>query len=221
MTITLPGGAAMEMVWCPPGSFLMGSPESEEGHRSGERQHRVTLTKGFWMAKYPVTQAQWKSVMGDNPSEFLGDNRPVEQVSWYDCQAFCKKAGFRLPTEAEWEYACRAGSKGPYAGTGRLEDMGWFAGEQPHPVGEKQPNAWGLYDMHGNVWECCEDWYGGYPSGAVTDPKGASSGARRVCRGGSWFHTAQDCRSACRSQYYYGPSDACICLGFRPARSCL
>ena len=220
MTITLPGGAAMEMVWCPPGSFLMGSPESEEGRFEREWQHQVTLTKGFWMAKYPVTQAQWKSVMGDNPSEFLGDNRPVEQVSWDDCQAFCKKAGLWLPTEAEWEYACRAGSTGAYAGTGRLEDMGWFrenSGGQTHPVGEKRPNAWGLYDMHGNVVEWCEDCYGEYPNGAFTDPKGASSGAYRVCRGGSWYNAAQHCRSAYRDSDR--PSGAYNVLGFRPARN--
>lgn len=238
MTITLPGGAAMEMVWCPPGSFLMGSPESEEGREDNERQHRVTLTKGFWLAKYPVTQAQWQSVMGDNPfqtdypdgtmSDYPGDTMPVNFMypghqGWYDnSQAFCEKAGLRLPTEAEWEYACRAGSTGPYAGTGRLGDMGWFEGNsggQPHPVGEKQPNAWGLYDMHGNVWECCEDLRGEYPVGAVTDPKEASSGWGRVCRGGSYHQSAQDCRSAYRGSGRMMSISCSSALGFRPARN--
>ncbi len=188
-TLTLPGGAEMEMVWCPPGTFMMGSPENEEGHSFyGETQHQVTLTKGFWMAKYEVTQKQWKSVMGKNPSEHWGDYLPVDNVSWYDCMEFCRKSGLRLPTEAEWEYACRAGSTGPYAGTGRLENMGWYddnSGKEPHPVGKKQPNAWGLHDMHGNVSEWCADL--------------ASFGERGLLRGGSWHHPAWHCRSAERT----------------------
>jgi len=207
--VTLPGGAAMEMVWCLPGMFMMGYDGS---------QHQVTLTKGFWMAKTEVTQAQWKSVMRENPSEFKGNNRPVENVSWDDCQAFCQKTGLRLPTEAEWEYACRAGSTGKYAGTGNLEDMGWYednSGGKTHPVGTKQPNAWGLYDMHGNVWEWCADCYGDYPSGAVTDPRGASSGYP-VFRGGSWGSDAGHCRSA-RRDYSYS-SYLYRTLGFRPVR---
>jgi len=191
--VTLPGGAEMEMVWCPPGAFLMGYDGS---------QHQVTLTKGFWMSKTEVTQAQWKSVMENNPSYFKGDDLPVESVSWDDCQKFCQKTGLQLPTEAQWEYACRAGSTGKYAGTGNLDEMGWYSGnsgQKTHPVGTKQPNAWGLYDMHGNVWEWCADWYGDYPSGAVTDPEGSSSGSARVERGGCWYSTAGDCSSSNRN----------------------
>ena len=233
-TIALPGGATMEMVWCPATTsvewkrisggkdyFLMGSPETEKGRYDDETQHRVRLTKGFWMGKYPVTQAQWKSVMGSNPSYFHGEDRPVECVSWRECQAFCRAAGqgLALPTEAQWEYACRAGSTGAYGGTGRLEDMGWFrdnSGDKTHPVGRKAPNAWGLHDMHGNVWEWCADWSGVYPREEVTDPKGASSGSYRVGRGGGWCDGAAGCRSAHRS--YYSPSSTLIRLGFRLSR---
>ena len=215
--ITLPGRATMEMVWCPPGTFTMGS---DDGNRNERPAHQVTLTKGFWMAKTEVTQAQWKSVMGNNPSDHKGDNLPVENVSWDDCQKFCKKTGLQLPTEAQWEYACRAGSTGKYAGTGNLDDMGWYddnSGGQTHPVGTKQPNAWGLYDMHGNVWEWCADWHGTYPSGAVTDPKGASSGSLRVMRGGCWSYGAAGCRSAYRLGS--NPSGTGNYLGFRPVRT--
>lgn len=217
-TITLPGGVTLEMVWCPPGTFTMGSNDGDSDERP---VHQVTLTKGFWIGKTEVTQAQWKSVMGNNPSDHEGDDLPVECVSWDDCMEFCKKTGLELPTEAQWEYACRAGSTGPYAGTGNLDDMGWYggnSGRQTHPVGTKQPNAWGLYDMHGNVWEWCADWYGDYPSGAVTDPKGASSGSYRVWRGGSWGNDAASCRSAGRNDGYY-PSSRYDNLGFRLSRT--
>ena len=217
-TFVLPGGAVMEMVWCPPGTFMMGHPEDED---SGVTLHEVTLTKGFWMGKTEVTQAQWKSVMGNNPSEFKGDNLPVENVSWDDCQQFCKKTGLQLPTEAQWEYACRAGSTGPYAGTGNLEEMGWYvdnSDDETHPVGTKQPNAWGLYDMHGNVCEWCADWWGDYPNDAVTDPQGASSGWNRVVRGGSWCFDAGSCASSYRD-YACDPSDADNYVGFRLVRT--
>ncbi len=222
---TLPGGAEMEMVWCPPGEFVMGSPEGEEGRWPSETQHRVTLTQGFWMAKYPVTQAQWKSVMGNNPAHVQGDDLPVESVSWEDCVGFCGKAGhgLRLPTEAEWEYACRAGRTGAFAGTGRLEEMGWYgenSGGMTHSVGKKQPNAWGLYDMHGNVEEWCADcayWMDDYPSGAATDPSGPASGLSRMLRGGSWCAIPDHCRSAARTSS--SPDIRFVSVGFRPCCS--
>ena len=206
-TITLPGGATMEMIYVAPGSFMMGSPASEEGHYGDETQHRVTLTKGYWLGKYEVTQAQWESVMRENPSEFNGHDRPVENVSWEDCQLFIRKinsqlnCGARLPTEAEWEYACRAGSTGPYGGNGNLDDMGWYygnSGGQTHPVGQKRANTWGFYDMHGNVLEWCNDRYGDY-GGATTDPTGPASGESCVLRGGSWRGDTRRCRSANRN----------------------
>ena len=213
--LALPGGAVMEMVWCPPGTFMMGSPANEEWRHYNETLHQVTLTKGFWMAKTEVTQAQWQSVMGNNPSAHKGDDLPVERVSWNACQKFCQKAGLSLPTEAEWEYACRAGSTEQFGGTGNLEDMGWYSVNSQyttHPVGQKQPNAWGLYDMHGNVYEWCQDWLrGDYPSGAVTNPTGADNSGERVRRGGSYTTSASDYRSANRkadephlSYDYYG-----------------
>ena len=215
LTVTLPGGATMEMVWCPPGTFTMGRDR---------RAHQVTLTKGFWMGKYEVTQAQWESVMGNNPSEFKGDNRPMENVSWNDCQEFCKKTGLQLPTEAQWEYACRARSTEEYAGLGNLTT--WYDDNSDgatHPVGTKLPNAWGLYDMHGNVWEWCADWYNEYPSGAQTDPQGPSSGMSngwgpfRVYRGGSWDSSASSCTSSYRNGYI--PSTADNSKGFRLVRT--
>ena len=231
-TLTLPGGATMEMIYVGPGTFTMGSPPSEEGRDDDETQHRVTLTKGFWLGKYEVTQNQWQSVMGSNPSFFKGDaNLPVENVSWDDCQEFVRKVsdaarrqfggGARLPTEAEWEYACRAEMSGAYAGTGRLDDMGWYSGnsgDKTHPVGQKRANGWGFYDMHGNVWEWCQDWYGDYDSNA-TDPSGPASGDYRALRGGSWGSLARFCRSADRDGD--DPGYRCSCYGFRLSCSAL
>ena len=208
-TIALPGGAKMEMIWCGPGTFMMGSPSSEEGRFEDESQHKVTLTKGFWLGKFEVTQAQWASVMGSNPSRFKGDARPVETVSWSDCQIFINRLhaisglAVRLPTEAEWEYACRAGSTGAVAGTGLLGEMAWYdmnSENQTHDVGINKPNAWGFYDMHGNVLEWCSDWFSKQeaPSVAKVDPKGPPTGSFRMMRGGCWFYFARDCRSAYR-----------------------
>ncbi len=218
-TLKLPGGGGMEMVWCPPGRFLIG--ESGGGRMNDTMQHWVELTKGFWMAKVPVTQAQWRSVMGNNPSSHKGDNLPVECVSWNDVQEFCWTTGngLQLPTEAQWEYACRAGTTGPYGGTGRLDEMGWYDGNSGlklHPVGTKQPNAWGLYDMHGNVYEWCADWYGAYEDRVMTDPKGASAGAYRVMRGGCCIFPDYLCRSSERR--FRDPLRADYYLGFRPVR---
>ena len=205
-TITLPGGAEMEMVWCAPGKFEMGSPIGETGRFDNEVRHSVSITKGFWIGKYEVTQRQWESVMRNNHSRFKGPDNPVENVSWHDCDIFIRRVnqalgiGARLPTEAEWEYACRAGSDAPVAGSGVIADMAWYdlnSDNQTHEVGRNQPNAWGLYDMHGNVLEWCRDWFSNSPSEAV-DPKGPPSGSFKVLRGGCWFFYERDCRSAYR-----------------------
>lgn len=246
-TITLPGGATMEMIYVAPGSFMMGSPLSEDGRDNDEVQRQVTLTKGFWLGKYEVTQAQWRSVMGNNPSHFKGDDRPVENVSWDDCQMFIQKVnaqlncGARLPTEAEWEYACRAGTTTSLpsgenlvvlgANNGRgLNSIAWYSGNSSvgfelsngidssgwkerefygsragtHPVGQKAANSWGYYDMVGNVWEWCQDRYGDYPTGSITDPQGPASGVIRVLRGGGWCFNARNCRSASRDRFLPG-----------------
>jgi TPR repeat protein/formylglycine-generating enzyme required for sulfatase activity len=208
----------LEMAYIRPGTFTMGSPASETERSSDEGpQTQVTLTKGYWLGKTDVTQAQWEALMGSNPSHFKGADRPVEQVSWDDAMQFCRKltereraAGrlpegfeYTLPTEAQWEYACRAGTTGPYGGDGNLDDMGWYilnSGDTTHPVGQKQANAWGLYDMHGNVWEWCLDWYGNYPGGSERDPTGPAWGTDRVFRGGAWEYLATGCRSAKRNR---------------------
>ena len=195
--------------WCPPGTFMMGSPESEEGKQGGETQHQVTLTQGFWMLETEVTQQMWISIMGSNPSEFNGAKRPVEKVSWDDCQEYITKlnsmgiapAGFKfsLPTEAQWEYACRAGTTTAfYFGNTLSKEQANFGDQRTREVGSFPANAWGLYDMHGNVSEWCLDIFGDYISGAVTDPMGASTGDRRVLRGGGLRNNAGFCRSALR-----------------------
>jgi formylglycine-generating enzyme required for sulfatase activity/membrane-associated protease RseP (regulator of RpoE activity) len=229
---TVPG-LNLEMVYIQPGTFTMGSPTLESGRLNREGpQTQVTLSKGYWLGKTEVTQAQWEALMGNNPSSFRGANRPVEKVSWDDAMEFCRRltkrersAGrlpedyeYTLPTEAQWEYACRAGTTGPYGGNGNLNDMGWYnknSGDTTHPVGQKQANAWGLYDMHGNVWEWCLDWYRDYPGGSVRDPRGPASGTYRINRGGSWYESASGCRSALRYGFYPGSRNAD--LGFRLA----
>ena len=207
--------------WCPAGTFTMGSPSSEPDRNDDETQHSVTLTRGFWMLETEVTQAMWKSVMGTDPSDFEGAQNPVERVSWHECDDFCKKLSSKLrltvslPTEAQWEYACRAGTTGAYAGD--LGEMGWYDEDfntgSTHPVGQKKPNAWGLYDMHGNVWEWCQDWYGSYTTSPTSDPTGPNSGSYRVFRGGSWYHGARLCRSAYRNGNL--PDSRFDRLGFR------
>lgn len=223
--INLGGDKVMTFVWCPAGTFVMGSPPDEFGRDEDERQHRVTLSQGFWLAKHEVTQEQWASVMGNNPSTFRGPQNPVDTVSWDDCQAFIQKlngqAGIssRLPTESEWEYGCRAGTTSAYGfGEKRtnVDAYSWFGengGGTTHPVGKKQANAWGLHDMHGNLWEWCQDWYGVYPSGAVTDPTGPDTGTARVMRGGSYGGLARRSRSAYRS--FETPGRAARFIGFR------
>jgi len=211
-TLTIARGVALPFRWCPPGSFLMGSPENEKGRTSDEGpQTKVTLTKGFWIGETPVTQEQYEAVTGQNPSNFKGDGAlPVEAVSWDEALAFCKnlssKLGkkFALPTEAQWEYACRAGTTTRFSfgnNDGDLDQYAWYSensGSGTHPVGEKEANPWGLKDVHGNVWEWCADWYDSYPSGPRSDPTGATSGWGRVLRGGSWFMAPRNCRSAVR-----------------------
>ena len=224
-TIVLPGGAKMEMIWCEPGSFMMGSPVSEVGRFDDEPLHPVTLTKGFWLGKYEVMQAQWESVMGENRSHFKGKFLPVDSVSWDDCQKFISKVNVtlggvaRLPTEAEWEYACRAGSAKAISGNGRLPDMAWYDGNSnshTHDVGKNHPNAWGFYDMHGNVLEWCSDWFS-VSENQTVDPHGPPSGSFRVLRGGCWFFYERDCRSAYRLKRV--PSIRNCIFGFRLACS--
>ena len=222
------GSQEVALRWCPPGTFWMGSPTSEEGRDNNETQHRVTLTKGFWMGETEVTKGLWKEVMGFDPSSDKGEDYPVEGLSWNNCQEFLEKLNARysqsnlrwaLPTEAQWEYACRAGTIGAYGGTGRLDDMGWYngnSGSGVHPVKQKQPNAWGLYDMHGNVKEWCQDWLGTYPVGDVTNPVGSTSGDFRVYRGGS-LGSSKYCRSAERDGYYPNDRSSNAYKGFRVA----
>jgi len=205
-TITLPGGVPMEMIWCAPGTFEMGSPRHELGRFENEVRHKVTLTKGFWLGKYEVTQRQWESVMRGNPSRFKSPDNPVDTVSWLDCEVFVRRVNSvlgglaRFPTEAEWEYACRAGSETPVSGCGLLPRMAWYdknSDSQSHPVGVNESNAWGFHDMHGNLLEWCSDWFT-IPTGDATDPLGPPKGSFKVMRGGCWFFFERDCRSAYR-----------------------
>jgi len=243
--VDLGGGVALELVLIPAGVFDMGSPEDEPGRWKEEGPvHRVRISRAFYMGKYEVTQEQWEKVMGANPSNFKGPKLPVEQVSWDDCQDFLKKLArltggglnasgkaqsqFRLPTEAEWEWACRAGTRTRFSfgdADARLGEYAWFganAGNTTHPVGEKQPNAWGLYDCHGNVWEWCADSWGSYSPNPwpgkfrwTRDPQGPGSGPGRVLRGGSWNYDPKVCRSAYR--LYVVPSFRVNFIGFRVA----
>jgi len=204
-------GVPIGFVAIPPGTFLMGSKDGSESERP---VHGVTLTRWIWMQETEVTQAQWKAVTGKNPSYFKGPDRPVEQVSWNDCMEFIHVLApaaprgfyFDLPTEAEWEYACRAGSKGKWCfgnDESKLGEYAWYyknSGNETHPVGQLKPNAWGLYDMHGNVWEWCRDWYGAYGEIPQTDPLGPSHGEYRLLRGGCWYYSPWITRSANRDR---------------------
>jgi formylglycine-generating enzyme required for sulfatase activity len=213
-----------EMVLIPAGKFKMGSPASEKGRRIDETQHEVTLTKPFYMGKYEVTQEQWEGVMGNNPSSNKGAKLPVTNLSWNDCQEFIKKlnaktkGGYRLPTEAEWEYACRAGKTTAYSVGASLTNIDAnISGSSTKAVGSYKPNAFGLYDMHGNVWEWCEDWYGNYPAGTATEPKGPGTEGSRVLRGGSFGYDGSIARSSDRFNNL--PSSRYVNLGFRLART--
>ena len=197
---TSPSG--MEFAWVPAGDFVMGSPEGQVNHNSDERQHGVRISRGFWMGKYEVTQGEWEAVMDSNPSSFknCGARCPVERVSWEDVQEYIRKLNglqsgsgnvYRLPTEAEWEYAARAGTGTTLLGYTATTEIAWCDSNsdgRTHPVGQKRGNAWGLHDMLGNVREWTADWYGDYPLGTVTDPRGPSTGKYRVRRGGGWLH---------------------------------
>jgi formylglycine-generating enzyme required for sulfatase activity len=254
-----PPSPSPRLVWIPPGTFVMGSPTSEAQRYSDETQHTVTLTKGFYMGKYAVTQGEYLALMGSNPSYFttqdyygnpipLDLNRPVEQASWIDATNYCahlaqqeQAAGrlpvgwvYLLPTESEWEYACRAGTTTAFnfgsairGGMANFYDyyeyeasigdiyvstpaVPWLP--RTTTVGSYQPNAWGLYDMSGNVWEWCRDWYGSYPTGSVSDPQGPTSGSYRVFRGGGWAYYGRECGSARRR---FDPSFRGRDIGFR------
>ena len=222
--VPLNDGSFIEMIWVEPGTFMMGSPTDELGRQANEIQHKVTLTKGYWLGKYEVTQDQWETVVGGNPSYFKGGNRPVETLTYANALTFCKlltekernegrlsdKYEYTLPTEAQWEYACRAGTTTALnngkelTATGtcpNLDEVGWYSGNSgisTHAVGMKKANAWGFYDMHGNVTEWCLDWYGAYIGDEVIDPVGPSTGSYRVIRGGNWNYTSAQCRSAYR-----------------------
>lgn len=231
LNLDLGQGVYLELARIPSGDFLMGTDDRNSDEWP---PHRVMLPAGFWMGIHEVTQAEWQQVMGENPSQFKGPNHPVERISWKDTQDFLKRlnhqvgsqlpAGVqaRLPTEAEWVYACRAGTRtkywfgddeselskyGNYADAAETVEISWrdlqhndrFSGTAP--VGSYPPNPWGLYDMHGNVWEWCADWYGPYPTNEVVNPAGPRDGHRRVIRGGGWGVTAEDCRSANRYRF--------------------
>jgi len=221
-----------EMVFVQGGTFMMGCTMGQGDDFCYDCEipaHQVTLSS-YYIGKCEVTQAQWLAVMGTYPSRFRGDNLPVEQVRWNDVQEFILKLNaqtgkqYRLPTEAEWEYACRGGSQSAhykYSGSNILNDVAWYkdnSGNATHPVGTtKRPNELGIYDMIGNVWEWCSDWYNSYGSNAQTNPQGPSSGSSRVIRGGSWAYDAKFCRVSYR--YYYTPDTRSYDLGFRLACS--
>jgi formylglycine-generating enzyme required for sulfatase activity len=241
-------GLEMKFIWCPPGTFTMGSPKTEEGRNDDEDQVQVRLSKGFWIGKYEVTQGEWERVMGTTPwkgERYVkeGPRYAATYVSWDDATEFVAKltsqerqagrlsAGWRytLPTEAHWEYACRAGTQTAYGFGGdaaRLSEYAWWGGilgdsnakneQYAHEVGLKKPNAWGVHDLHGNVYEWCRDWYQEKLPGG-TDPEQATQASDRVFRGGSWHDHAVRCRAAIR--YYGEPGDRGNYLGFRVVRS--
>ncbi len=243
ITIPVKDGISIDMVRVEAGTFTMGATPEMVNPWDGEKPtHQVTLTNDYYIGKYEVTQALWKAVMGNNPSYFKGDDLPVEQVSWYDCQEFISKLNsitgksFRLPTEAEWEYAARGGKENrvlrsiissvwsvarvvkgyQYSGSNNISDVAWYednSDSKTHAVGSKQGNELGIYDMSGNVWEWCQDWKGTYSSSSQVNPTGANSGSERVFRGGCWFYAAGYCRSSYR--YFFTPDIRSYTLGFR------
>jgi formylglycine-generating enzyme required for sulfatase activity len=233
LTLDLGKDVKMEFVYIRPGKFTMGSDIEPETDWQGveKPKHEVTITKGFYLGKYEVTQAQYEAVMGSNPSQFYGLKRPVESVSGRTVAEFCRKASektrrdVRLPTEAEWEFACRAGTtteRNYGTDLAKLGEYAWYrenSGWETHPVGQKKPNPWGLYDMYGNVWEWVADWYGAdyYSSSPSKDPTGPAKGGRRVLRGGAWRYVKHYCRSAARNHKHQDHSN--FDKGFRAAVS--
>ncbi|OED39393.1 hypothetical protein AB833_15815 [Chromatiales bacterium (ex Bugula neritina AB1)] len=233
-------GVPLRFRYIPPGDFVLGSPEDEPEREDNEQQHTVSLTNGFWLADTACSQRLWQAVTGKNPSHFKGDDLPVEQISWEDVQGFCERLNanraasglpYRLPTEAEWEYACRAGTQTVFSWGNELSvELANYNGHYPYNDGEKgifrqrtvdvrtfDANPWGLYQMHGNVYEWCQDFYGDYPEGDVIDPKGADAGDDRVLRGGSWIGSGGRLRSANRDAN--APGDRNFHIGFRLAQS--
>ena len=218
---TYQSNLGMTFKYLKPGTFTMGSTNGD----SDEKPHQVTLTNGFYIQTKEVTQQQWKIVMTKNPSKFsdCGNNCPVENISWNDIQEFIEKLNkfengitYRLPTESEWEYACRAGSDTKYANNKNIGELGWFnrnSKKKPHPAGEKETNDWGLYDMHGNVWEWCATPYNDYPKGDVIDPQDPENGYYKVFRGGSWDASTYVCRAA--NRLYKAPDFKRHDIGFR------
>ena len=235
----------LEMVYVAPGEFMMGSPLSEKDRADDQIQHKVKLTKGFYIGKYEVTQGQWDKIMGRNPNvdppvDPKCKNFPVKQISWNECKTFCEKLGetsssasaqgglrrddgnrFRLPSEAEWEFAARGGNKSKgfiYSGSNNLDEVAWYSSNSEtkmHEVGQKKANELGIFDMSGNVWEWCSDFYGEYPSENVTDPAGVPPGYDHVTRGGSWYTKDWRCRIAVRNIIMM--VDRWYALGFRLA----
>jgi len=224
LTLNIGSNTTMKLVLIPAGTFMMGSPDDEKDHEKTEGPlHQVTISRPFYMGRTPVTQKQWKAVMGASswkPRQFgrLNDDNPVNAITWIEAMQFCNRLStrtgkrVRLPTEAQWEYACRAGTQtrfhyGDDPDADSLGDYAWYSKNSwnineayPHAVARKKPNAWGLYDMHGNVEQWCSDWFGPYPGRAMKDPTGAYSGTMRVIRGGSFILPAKDCRDAWRTR---------------------
>jgi formylglycine-generating enzyme required for sulfatase activity len=230
---TYTNSIGMEFVRIPAGSFTMGADKNFEDASDDETpQHRVTISKPFYLGKFEVTQAQWAAVMGINPSKFRDWSNPVDNVSWDNVQVFIERLNlkertnkYRLPTEAEWEYAARAGTTSQYSfgdGADSLGRHAWYDGNsemKAHPVGQKKANPWGLHDMHGNVWEWVQDWHGEdyYAKSPASDPRGPSEGSFRVLRGGSWYFDAEGLRSA--NRFYLSPDYRIELNGFRLAFS--
>ena len=233
-----------EMLRISGGTFIMGSPATEAGRSPNEGPQRQVTVSSFYIGRFPVTQAEFEELMGANPSSFRGSNLPVERVSWFDAIEFANRRsvlsglepvyiisgqnviwnreanGYRLPTEAEWEFACRAGTQTPFHSGNSIGNAGWHSGNsnnRTHPVGQREPNDWGLYDMHGNVLEWCWDWLGTFPATAETDPIGPATGTHRVYRGGSWRFAAHQTRSAFRFGNH--PHLRLDFIGFRLARN--